>query len=411
VRIRQSLTWLGRQLSRTVHATVYATVLPGAMALCACSSGGATLATAGRAGTSASDPVEPSAPPPRCDAVGEASLPLSGVDPRHLTLEFWLEHLGSQYDLDAELLTPAQVRAYNRSMLVAREGYEVPLDLLARFDVKSLADKVQERRNWAQDKLASGELLGADGRHVTPEQLEPLSADLDLTRARPELRVVIEDAKIHCAPWPSGFYSAALDLRLDRNACSTLRAQEVVRVVAEWPGGMRLVQAAYSFGWLAADAVLSPPVPERLAAALVAADRLQVHGRELSVGRGDGALRLAPGTLLAAADERGRRAYVATRTGFEKTAPADRDHLRSTGRGLTRRELLREAFRHLGTDYGLGGSGGGLDCSRFLMSTFQSFGIGLPRHSSWQARAGSFSIDAEGLTEAERLLLIDAAAR
>jgi hypothetical protein len=38
---------------------------------------------------------------------------------------------------------------------------------------------------------------------------------------------------------------------------------------------------------------------------------------------------------------------------------------------------------------------------------FETFGIRMPRHSSWQSRAGTFSIDLSGTSEGDRLLLLD----
>ncbi len=88
--------------------------------------------------------------------------------------------------------------------------------------------------------------------------------------------------------------------------------------------------------------------------------------------------------------------------------------MQSTHRPLTRRALLTEAFRFLDSPYGWGGGGsdGGHDCSSFVMEVFGSFGVRLPRHSAWQARAGTFSVDVSKVAvESERLQLIEAAAR
>src|SRR5690606_21018789 len=75
------------------------------------------------------------------------------------------------------------------------------------------------------------------------------------------------------------------------------------------------------------------------------------------------------------------------------------------------RAVLEEAWRYLGTPYGLGGTDDGRDCSRLLLDIFETFDIRLPRHSSWQARAGSFWIDVTRVPEAERPLLLDTAAQ
>ena len=81
-------------------------------------------------------------------------------------------------------------------------------------------------------------------------------------------------------------------------------------------------------------------------------------------------------------------------------------------RPLTRRTVLEAAFSLLDKPYGWGGHEGGIDCSRFVMEVLGSFGIQLPRHSSRQAQAGTFTIDVpESLSDRERTELLDRASR
>lgn len=332
-----------------------------------------------------------------------------GVEPQHRTLGFWLEQQARQLDLDRPLLRTGQIRTLDRALEVPRADYHGRIDLLEPLAAAQLEREVEERRSWARDKLTSGELVSAQGTPLGPDALEPLAAEVALDGARAELRVALRDAQIHCAPLLTSFYTKALDPRLDRNACSLLRAQDVVRVIARWPSGMLLVQASFAFGWLAPDVALSQVVPERLAAAFVRGPTVQVHGAELVVGSAADEVRLPEGTLLAAADKQGRRAFIATSTGFAQSAPRDAHLLRSTTRDLTRRTFLEEAWRYVGMPYGLGDTAGGRDCSRLVLDTFETFDLHMPRHSSWQAQAGSFWIDVDGVSETERLLLFDAA--
>jgi hypothetical protein len=232
-----------------------------------------------------------------------------------------------------------------------------------------------------------------------------------LEAAAPELRVALADTVIHCAPLHESFYPPSLDPRLDRNACSAIRAQDVVRVIAAWPNGMKLVEAPYSYGWIPGDTALSPVVPQKLAAAFVHGPSVQVIGGDITLADGPESVRVRAGTRLPAFDKHSKRAYVASARGFVPTDVKDAGRLRSTRRGLTRRALLEEAWRFMGTPYGLGDTRGGRDCSRLLLDVFESFDLDLPRHSSWQSRAGSFWIDTEKVKLADRPLLIDAAAQ
>jgi hypothetical protein len=351
------------------------------------------------------------AEPRRCAAFSQADAPLPRVSSEELTLDYWLRQLGTQVDLDEVLLDESGIARLNASLSVPREDYHPQRDLTAPLDIAKLEEEVGERRAWARDKLSTHEYVDAAGAPLPASALSILDREVALQAVSPVTRVVLADTLIHCAPMPESFYSVTLDLRLDRNACSVLRAQDVVRVIAEWPNGMKLVEAAYSYGWVPGETPLSPILPDKLTDTFVHGPALEVVRAGLRVGSGQGEIELAPGSRLPAVDRRGQRAHVATAHGFVQTSPAQAELLRPTRRGLTRRALLEEAWRYLGTPYGLGDTAGGRDCSRLLLDVFASFDVALPRHSSWQSRAGSFWIDTERVPESERLPLFDAAAK
>lgn len=286
-----------------------------------------------------------------CSTISASAGPLPQGRPEHQSLGFWLEQQGRRHDLDRPLLDVKQLETLNRAIKEPRaDDYHGPIDLLEPIDPVALTRDVVERRRWAKDKLGKGEFVGASGARLEPGVLTSLDAEVPLANVHPELRVALADTQIHCAPLRTSFYTPALDLRLDRNACSMLRKKDVVRVLADFPGGMKLVQASYALGWIARDAALSPPIDASEAKRLLPASR-----------------------------------------------------------ALTRRAFLQEAWRYVGTPYGLGDTGGGRDCSRLVLDAFAAFGLQMPRHSAWQAQAGSFSFNVDGLAESERLLLFDAA--
>jgi cell wall-associated NlpC family hydrolase len=371
----------------------------------------AILAACGSADNKSEPAPTPLEDAAQCETVVEAPELLPGVDAHHLTLDFWLNHLAERHDMDEILLSPDEIAALNAGIAVPREKYHAQRDLLEPLDMDELVRQVQDRRTWARDGLAAGTYLHADGSTFTQAELAPLDQDVSLAGVRPELRVAVDSVPIRCAPMPDSFFSEALDLRLDRNACSTLAPQQVIRVIAEWPSGMKLAQTRYSFGWIAPGAALSPPIPDALQEAFVRGVRLQVATEELVVSTGGGTLALARGTRVPAADKQGTRAHVATASDFVQTTRVQPGSFASTRRPLTRRALLEEAWRYLGGPYGLGDTDGGRDCSRLVLDVFEAFDIRLPRHSSWQARAGSFWIDVSQVPETERALLIDTAAQ
>jgi len=55
----------------------------------------------------------------------------------------------------------------------------------------------------------------------------------------------------------------------------------------------------------------------------------------------------------------------------------------------TRRDVIRQAFKMIGEEYGWGGKGGRRDCSEFIKDVFLPFGIKLPRNSREQGGIGN----------------------
>ncbi|RMH42601.1 MAG: hypothetical protein D6689_07680 [Deltaproteobacteria bacterium] len=386
--------------SRARHSLAVAVV-----AAAACGKPAAAPADGGELAARPADAAAQATPPACSPPFRTADLPLPGVTADQLTLAYWLDRLGQSADLDRPVLTPEEVDRLDAAIAIPRDGYYPQRDLLAPADLDALARKVQERRAWARDRIDGGEWVAADGTPVGDGARRAIDADVSLAAARPTLRVALADLLVRCTPIPQPLLPPSLDPRLDRNACSTVRAQDGVRVVARWPNGMWLVETRLSFGWISGDAPLSPPVPAPVRAAYERGPRVETTA-PIAVGN----LRIAAGTVLPAADRRGRRAYVATRTGFVRTPAAAARSLRPTRRSVTRRAVLERAWQFVGRPYGLGGAAGGLDCSRLLVDVFESFGLHLPRHSAWQSRAGSFWIDVAGASDADKLRLIDTAA-
>lgn len=350
--------------------------------------------------TAAVEPAPP-AEPELCPASAPAPHPLPGISDNHRSLAYWLERTATFADLDEPLLDEAGIRALNRGLLEA----DIPL---VRFELDGPLDprvraSVDDRLAYVAGRFEEATYVQVDGSPVPEAWRQALNVPAGWDGPR-ELRVVTAPTQVRCAPVDASFYTPSLDLRFDRNNCSTLAPQEVVELLGTWPNGMRLARGTYTIGWLPPDAALSPPVPDAARATVLDAPRVrpivptEVAGQTLTP---DTPVPLAePGVGL-----------VATSTSFERWALAGAATEPVAG-PLTRRAVLAEAFRHLDEPYGWGGQEAGRDCSRFVMDIFARFGIELPRFSGHQALAGSYGIDvAEVDSEQEKLLLIDAAAR
>lgn len=293
--------------------------------------------------------------PDVCPARAEAPRPLPGIEARHRTLAYWLERAREQGDLDEPLLDAEAIGAHERALALPHEDRPLGrIDLLSEVDGAFVLDEVKERLAFMHEKLSTGAYRKEDGSRVDEDVVRAFTPPAALPRLTPELRVAEGPVRFRCGPRPDSFYTESLDLRFDRNNCSTAREGEVIQLLARWEGSGWLARTGYTLGWIDSDAPLS--------------------GR---IGDDDAARRLT-----------------------------------REARPITRRAFLEKAFALLDTPYGWGDEDGGRDCSRFVMDVFDQFGLGVPRHSGRQALAGTFSIPVGDVqSEREKLLLIDSAAQ
>ncbi len=350
-----------------------------------------------------------------CPASAPAPALLPHVEPRHRTLAYWLERASHDGDLDAPLLSTAEVADHNLALRGDPENSRVLAHALGEdVPAQELLAEVNERIAYLRQRIEAGELVDEDGEAPDLAALAPLTSIPSPRRAD---HVALAPTPLRCSPSREPLFTKPIDPAFDRNLCSTARAQELVEVLARWPNGMRLARTRYAMGFIDPDAPLSPALSGEARAGILGSARAALASDRRVTLEGGGEIDLAHGTLLPVADreatpEARKALWLATSDGFRRSAPLDPSALIPSARPLTRRALLTEAFRYLGSPYGWGDRGGARDCSRYLLDVFESFGIEMPRHSGRQAAAGTFSIDASGVADpAEKRLLIEAAAR
>ena len=331
--------------------------------------------------------------PQSCPSQEPAPDPLPGVRPEHRTLAYWLEQTARYGDPDQVLMSPAAILAHNRALQLGDDPVG-PTPLGEGLDEAKVRSEVGERLAYLREKVQSGAYLDEDGDRVDAEWLErpgalALSADL---------RVATGPVPLRCGPRVAGLYTPTLDLDFDRNACSTVRAQEPVELLARWPNGMWLARSRYTVGWIAGDAPLSPSVPADRRAAVLQGPRLQLVSEEQLAGQA-----VPTGSLLPLL---GEQVLVAGAGGL---ALAPKPGGVPTARPLTRRAVLEAAFALEGQPYGWGGRDAQRDCSRFLLDVFAGFGLNLPRHSARQALAGTFHVEVGDASRREKALLLETA--
>ncbi len=345
-----------------------------------------------------------------CPEKSQAEAILPSVKPEHLTADYWIRELSKTVDVDDAVLSIEEIDRHNAA--VGRRGDTQVFsqnDLAAEIDVELLSQEIEQRLVAMRTRLIDKKYLDRDEQPIAKERLAAFSPKDLRSILKPNLHVVIDPVLIRCGPLDAGLYAPGGDLTYDRNACSTVRTQEVIQRLAPWGNGMVLVRTRYALGWIASDTGLSPEIPQSLREPFIHSERLRTSTKTEIKSEDGTRFELPPfATVVRAEQDDGIR--FASKTGFHKAKRVA--SLQSTRRPLTRRSLLTTAFEYLNTPYGWGDANGGRDCSRFLLDLFETFDIALPRHSGWQAQAGSFAIDVEQVQdEKQKQSLLDRALR
>jgi hypothetical protein len=295
---------------------------------------------------------------------------LPRVRPEELRLEHWLA-LEPPARLDAELMTVDEIAAHERALAERGRGGRGGEALLDPVDPVRIAALVRDRLSAMEDDVRRG-ALHADGRRLSMIEQRLFGPPAELPPLEPEIRVALEHVAVRCSPFRGALRRD--DGRFDRNLCSTLRPQEPVQLLLEWPNGSILARTPYVLGWIDDRRPLSPPLEEQDARPMLTAPQV-----------------VSAGTCPVPLD--GESIVTATATGLERSPRAD--GAVEVRRPLTRRAYLTEAFARLGHPYGWAGEAGGCDCSSLAQEVFASFGIHLPRSSAEQQYTGTRSIALE----------------
>lgn len=326
----------------------------------------------------------------------KAPTPLPHTTPELETLAYWL-NASTEKQLDQVLASERELSVQDQANRNAPDGSARVVDLSRPLGAGEAQKALEERLSSYQALFASGQYNTSHPGAATA--LVSLGKDFV---ERHELRVALAPVDLRCVPFTEPIRSGKGNEGIDRNRCSQARAQEPIELLGTL-GTMRLARSKNAFGFIAADAPLSPVVPKELVAsyrepaALELTRALELNGQTL-----------AEGTLLRQKD--GRSAWLAAPDNFIASRPLSDGEAFDTHRPLTRKSWLIEAFRYLHTPYGWGDEGGGRDCSRFVLDVLASFGLGMPRTSAHQSRAGRYLVEVPAETsETERLALLDEA--
>ncbi|HEX7476973.1 MAG TPA: hypothetical protein VF331_04150, partial [Polyangiales bacterium] len=199
---------------------------------------------------------------PTCPARTPADALLPGTSAEQNTLAYWLTRY-TQSELDEPLLDADEIAQYDAT-IGRRPGHALysQQDLSVAADPLVLAGDVRERIRQLLPQVTRGELVDREGRTLLPAQRAGFVETLPALA--PSLQVVLEPTPLRCGPFDGALYKSPIEPAYDKNACGTLRPQELIELLGRTDQGLVLARSRYSLGWLAGNAQLSPVVPAAL---------------------------------------------------------------------------------------------------------------------------------------------------
>jgi hypothetical protein len=349
--------------------------------------------------------AEPTPAPsaPLCPAEERVEGLTPGSREEHQRLDYWLRRWARLGDLDEPLMTPRAIEAHNAAMSLAEGGSRAQADLRVPTPAADLNAQVRGRLAYVAQQFDEGVYVKRGGGRLSVEERALLEPRPLTPSAHPELRVALTELQMGCAPVLEPIEKPSADRTIDRNACTRVKAQGLVEVIAEWPGGFTLVRSPLALGWLPPA---SPSAPPRLSAPLPPALADRYTQGPFAYTREPLSLEGVTAPAHTRAPLVGER-LIFTHAGgsAEVSAPHDLPHS-----ALTRRAFLAELFRQHGAPYGLGGDKGGTDCSQTLVNALEAVGLRPPRFSGHIAEFGTFTVPLSPQMPArERLAVLDAA--
>lgn len=326
--------------------------------------------------------------------VFSGSVYASGVN----TPDYWIKDLESP---DEVVLGPQAIETLNRTTI---EKTEQMADLISMPD--EFPDWVLFE--WLLNDaptygVGHAKRFFPDGTRVSSEFLEGVSKNMNLEGVAPENRVaygvVVERADLRAFPTSRPILRRPGRLEFDTVQYSSLFPGEPVALLhASRDGRWGFFQTSTVRGWMLMSKVA---FGDKYTALYRPDDFLVVTGSSVRVYR-DRNLKKAlsevtMGSLLSLAAPADNARYYAVK--FPQRAPSgslvwaeayiDRNSDVNTGfLPYTRKNVITQAFKMLGEEYGWGGKDGKRDCSEFIKDLFSTMGIMLPRNSRSQGVSG-----------------------
>jgi hypothetical protein len=330
-----------------------------------------------------------------CLAAAPEPAGLPGVSAAMLRADFWIERTPSPQQV---ILTPSQIVEFNQAILAALPQTMVDFD---RFP--EMVDRSTLQRWLAADRLPRDAERYSRGELLTGAFYDRLAQNLNLRGLRETnpVRWGFTVRRTDLRTFPTSTASSEDDESDDFDLFqeTAVNIAEPLAILHRSGDGVWLYVQIYNYrGWLrAADVALSPSRQawneKRRSGKFLVITGAKVVPREAVMGKPVPDWRAGMGSRLPllGMEQGGYAVEIPLRNSdgnvyWHKAWIHGKADVSTGFLPYTRANILRQAFKMLGEDYGWGGLGEGRDCSSFIMDIYNVFGIWSPRNADQQER-------------------------
>jgi hypothetical protein len=349
---------------------------------------------------------EPKAAPstPLCDHPPHTLDRAPGIEEDFLNAQYWLQKLGPKR-AHRILLSARDVARQNEIAYELVDGVVNPADISNDAMTHARIDAKVRIESFVKELHAGVFVEGQPG------ELEAARVIMAQARQVDEIALAHRSSRLECLPLQAGIYKIPKDPAFDRNRCSMVDANAMVRIIARTNDDRWChVISDHASGWSRCADFTPALTPQALAFWRSQPNAKVLRDHTVARRPSDGSLlaelRLGADAPWLETQPDGVQILVATPRGPEVAIVRETAAIANEPLSLTRADLFERAFSLLNQPYAWGGSAQGRDCSRYLLDLFAPYGLLLPRHSSIQAKAGLATVDLSGLGEHRKRELI-----
>ena len=344
-----------------------------------------------------------------CLAATPETAGLPGVSAAMLQAKFWIDRTPAPHQV---ILTPLRIDGFNQAIHAAMPQAVVDFD---RFP--ATIDRATLQRWLAADRLPRGAERYSQGELLTGAFYDRLAQNLNLRGLRDANPVrwgfAVRRTDLRTFPTDSAASEDDESDDFDLFQETAVNIAEPLAVLHRSSDGAWLYVQIYNYrGWLrTADVALSSSQQawneKRRSAKFLVITGSKVVPRDAVMGKPVPDWRAGMGTRLplVGMEQGGYAVEIPLRNGegivyWHKAWIHGKADVSVGFLPYTRANILRQAFKMLGEDYGWGGLGEGRDCSSFIMDIYNVFGLWSPRNADQQERVPGRRIGLQGVDDA-----------